>query len=331
MMMLAITVATCFIFYVLYNEAKKTCSDELYDSFMETILQEKEKRMDREHLFFSYRRSYIPSRHILIQRENETILLNKSDSIKNMIFHEKQHHADQSFLFLDDKEVNIYDLDSIWHADLLARQLPLQTAVTYQNNMNHAIYHSRNDSLIDIPTWHTEPITLGLRGEITLQGFAWLMPAHVIRKDVKRFAMAFVAWILITGMLLIFIFYQKNKIHALVPNSGAIDIATRHPDQIVEHILLNASKYLIIYRNAEFQLTQQLFQLFQLLWNKPDHYASYQELALLLFGSGEMEKTENRLAKAVNRLRKSLQGIPELTIENIPHQGYHLQWKEEDL
>ncbi len=309
---MTILVITVFVFYVLYNETQKNCLDELNLSFTSAVHQEKEIRLNRGHLNFSHSNSDTSEHQIVVQQENETTVLEKPDVVKKMTFDEKQNHADQSYLFYKKRHISLHILDSIFRVELSRYNIFARTAVVYTDQINHATYYSSADSLFYASAWRTPLLTLGIRSEITLQGFARLSLFNVIRKDPKRFAIVFMAWAIITGVFLFFTLQNKNT------TTGQ---SIENQSQI---IVLDADKLLIVYRSSEIKLTEQLFQLFEFLWNQPGHYACYQELAHLLFEDSGVVKMGNRRAQAFRRLRKELQDIPELEIENIPQKGYRI-------
>ncbi len=310
------------VFYALYTETKKNCLDKLEHSFTSAIHQEKEKRMDRGHLFFSHDVSDTPVDQIIIQQEKDTIVLKKPDAIKDMIIDGKRTHADHSYLFFKKKFVDLHRLDSILQIELQKHNILAQTAIAYTDHINDTTCYSSDDSSLYRSTWCTPPITLGIRGEITLQGFARPKVLSIIGKDSKSFAIVFIAWVITTGMILFFTFLNKKRVPVTVQLTG-------NQCQITGDILLDADQRLIVYHGSEIKLTKQLFTLFESLWTRPDHYASYEYLAYTLFESKDLAKVENRLAKSVHRLREVIQDIPELEIDNMPNQGYRILFKNE--
>ncbi len=316
-----------FVFHTLYSEAKKNCSDKLNSTFISAIHQEKEKRMDRDHLFFVHGKSDASPDQIIIQQENETTVLEKPDSIKQLTFHEKQNHAEHTCLFLTNRLVNIHILDSIWHTELQKHQLSVQTAILYKDNINQNTRYSNEDFTFYTSAWRTPAITLGLRGEVTFQGFARLTLLSIVSKDSKRFVAVLIVWIVATGSFLLFMLYRKKRVHSPNPASETTGYPVKNQCLIMEHVLLDKDEYLVICDQTEIKLTRQMFQLFELLWNQPGHYASYQEINCLLFGKDDIEKVENRRAKAINRLRKELGSMSKLEIENVLFKGYKILLK----
>ncbi len=304
-----------FIFHMLYHETKKSCLDVLNRAFISAIHQEKESRLAKHQMFFSCEKSDAPPNQTIIRRENETMILEKPDSVQQLTFYEKLDHVHQTYLF-EKAPVDVNILDSLFRLELLKHQLSVQSAVRYQDNINHATYYSRENPAFFAQASCTPPITYGVRNEITLQGFAELTFLSILRKDSKRFVVVFVAWVM-TMFFICYSFYQKKRTVAPIPAEQ------KGQPQIV----WDANKHLVIYHNTEVKLPNQSAILFQKLWNQLGHYVSYEELIYSLCGHEGIKNGENRLAQTVRRLRGNLQSMPGVKIENLPHKGYRLLLK----
>ena len=275
---------------------------KLADSFLSAINHEKEIRMDRGRTFFSVTRENIVSDSIVLQGKKESVVFEKPDSVKQMTIHEKQNQIEHSYLFMAEKHTNVHVLDSLWRMELLKNRISVQTAVLHRDNFTGETRLSRDDSLFYISGGQTPEIKLGIRGETTLQGFVRISFFSLMAKNVEKFAVILVAWLVAAGLIAFLSFRKKTG----------------------EQILLNADHQTLIYQRKKIQLTKQSFQLFEFLWNQPDHFAKYDELVDFLYGARSLDKAENRLSQSVKRLRKSLDDIPKLKIENIPNNGYKI-------
>ncbi len=240
---------------------------------------------------------------------------------------EKTHHMQQSYL-REENPVNVYVLDSIWHAELLKHGISARIAVRYTDHAAGKTYMSNPDSKFYESTLQTLPVTLGIEEEVELQGFARLMFFATIRKHLKEHAVTLVLWIVCISFISIISYRKKKEIPAPIPAEAAVSV----PDQesgchIAEYMHFYPKKHLLVYRGKEIKLTNHMTQLLKLLWATTDHYASYEALIVPLYGNIHIDKGEDRLIQTVKRLKKALEGVPELVIENVPKQGYRILLK----
>ena len=313
---LLVTVACGYLLHVLYKEAREVYYGKSVDSFLLAINNEKEIRMDRSHTFFSHTRKETASDSIVLKGEQESIVLEKPDSVKNMAFHEKQNHMEQSYLFMAGKHTKIHVLDSLWRMELLKNKISAPTAVLYRNNITGENCLSRDDSLFYVSAGQMPEIKLGIRGEITLQGFVRISSFTVMAANIEKSAWIIIVWLIVAGSAAFLAFHKKRKTSATIPAEEEFRLG--------EYISLDTNHQTLIYQHQKIQLTKQSFQLFEFLWNQTDHFANYEEMTYFLYNIRNLDKTDNRLFQSVRRLRKSLEEIPEVKVENIQNKGYQI-------
>lgn len=217
----------------------------------------------------------------------------------------------QSYL-LDKNPINICILDSIYQSDLIQNSIRANVALRYINNITNGVTDSKPNSKLYISSYALDEISLGLQSEITIQGFVKLSPLTIISKAKRQFAIVYSILLLLTGILMYIV--SRRKIGYIVPTTGEYNIT--------KDISFDMDKLSLRYKDENIALTPQSAKILKLLLISPDYFIGYEELGNTMWGN--LEKARDRRDKAINRLRESLESIPNLHIACIWTNGYQL-------
>jgi DNA-binding winged helix-turn-helix (wHTH) protein len=249
---------------------------------------------------------------ITLYKENETVTLEKPDSINNLSFVEKLRNVQQTYLFkMNPIPPSVFD--SLWRMELRKQDIAVQTAVLYTNNITKETGYSHTDTLFYTSAYPIEKRTLGVGHEITLQGFAKITPLAVIKQSTSQFVLLFTLWILTIGFLIFFLFHKRRTVYS------------RQSASQTTGVILDMDKLLLTYNGHNVQLTKDMIKCLKVLWDSPEHCASYEELISSLYGEQvTIAVGKDRLNQTIKRIRNKLDTIRGIEIQNIPHKGYQL-------
>lgn len=244
-------------------------------------------------------------------RNNDSITFPENIASSQLSINSKFQNVIQSFL-LHKNPININTLDSLFLSILGINNISAQTMLRYIDNTTKQIYESELGSKISTPIYAFDNIYLGLQNEITIQGFVKLSPLCVISKAKRQFTIVYSTLFLLAGILIFIV--SRRKIGYIVPSTGEYNIT--------KDISFDMDKLSLRHRDENIALTPQSAKIFKLLLESPDYFIGYEELGHAMWGN--LEKARDRRDKAINRLRESLEPIPNLHIACVWTSGYQL-------
>ena len=292
----------------------RTITEQPHGAKMNTEICNMEQNLNYHHVI------------MVIQTDSNTTVRQRNDSIDlsyNAFLENSQH------TYLAQKyPLAVQVLDSIFNDELKRRGISTQTAVTY-TYMDSVMQKSRYDSTFFASSRQTEEVVLGVMGEIRIQGFALLTPGVILSQNPWQWILIAVAGIGIV-FICVFGFIHFTKAESEPLETETIMETFLETEKIIENqqktetIVLHKDQLLVIYNGQAIQLTNTIFNLFELLLTAPGYYLGYEQLTVFLYGSS-VSNGNGRLAQLVKRLRNELLSqTPNVTVQNVRSRGYKL-------
>jgi DNA-binding winged helix-turn-helix (wHTH) protein len=257
-----------------------------------------------------YYESNADSKQIIVEKETGRELIEKTKASQALSTNEKLYHANQSFLFLKNP-VRVPRLLDCWRYELRKRGIICHTAIKYKDNINKVTTASAIDTLFYTAAMTTEERNIGITNEITIQGFAKIIPGLIIHLAPKSFYLPLALWITVCMLLLFFAFRKKKK-----------PLIEECPSPVVyfDRALGRLSQGDVIVH-----LTTENLKVFVLLWdNNHEHFADTDFLLKSMYGLLEKD-AKDRFRRTIKRLREQIEPLLEIKVMNIARKGYQLK------
>ncbi|MDR0743218.1 MAG: winged helix-turn-helix domain-containing protein, partial [Tannerella sp.] len=91
-----------------------------------------------------------------------------------------------------------------------------------------------------------------------------------------------------------------------------------------EPFQLDTIERALICQDCKIVLSEETFRLFEYIWNKDSHYASYNDISDYLYGNVEIKIGKSRISQNVKQLRDRLKDLQTVEIENVSGKGYRI-------
>ncbi|MDR1341521.1 MAG: hypothetical protein LBK58_15940, partial [Prevotellaceae bacterium] len=297
--------------------------EKIEETFDATILSDLEYRSKEFKLsYLHHYEGFSTDSFQFVEHRKDRQIIHKKEAIHHMLSDmEKAVMVKQTFL-LAKKPVCVSMLDSIFRVELGKRGFVTQTAITFFNRMTGEtlLYENREretEIIKDMAVYVTVKRTTGIYGEITLRGFARITPAMIWRESRWLFILLLTGEAFVFGLLVYFVMWQRKRIAPPVSVS-AIDPSPSEPFQ------LDALEHVFICRDCKISLTEDTFHLFEYIWNKDSHYASYSDISGFLYKNVDIKTGKTRIAQTIKQLRLRLENQSVVKIENMPGKGYRI-------
>ncbi|GEM_PF-3639274 len=319
----------------IFNNQISLVKNKFQDEFERIIWIEMEKRIEDSGIPISF--SSLPAQKsdiLKINNKGEIKALEKDSTYNEQTVIQRRKQALQTSLKEIKLPVQIITLDSLY-TNILKRENPLiEACVRYIDNENGNIVDSKPASKV-YAAYHTPIIQLGLKKEMSIQGFYTLPFSYILWETRIPVVFSVGVWLLITGgLIFLLIYYRKKK------EKSIVYLPVKEMEKVEEKdILLKISDAIYFHpQKAEIHynrkniitLSGQLALLFQAFIEAPGNFISYEQIDNIL-GWEKMDKTTNRRGQVINRLKDTLKSIPEMAIENYNKKGYRLVIVENEV
>lgn len=279
----------------------------------------------------------------------------------NMSIDDKEFIASQLFL-MKKNPINVFVLDSMLQADLFAKGITVQTAVSYQGKLGD-IVHKEISTPNGLPLHDSQsllPINItipAMNFEIQLNGYIKYPLSYLFKKTPIFTLTILVHFTLFTCFVLFTLWCIKIKLRAsklalpasnefasyteiestplpVVKAIGPSPIEEFPPKsdseiQITDDLFINKNTGEIRKKKEiVFQLKEYRLKLFLFLLEGPDYYQSYEKIKEVIWHNKDTANAN--INKTVIRLRKNLKSasIP-LSIESVRALGYQIREKND--
>ncbi|MDL2278287.1 hypothetical protein LJC57_06805, partial [Parabacteroides sp. OttesenSCG-928-G07] len=267
----------------IYKKSQNELLENSYSMLLEVIGMDMHKRLTDSAIPFYY--FPIPkdtTTQIAVQKEGHpTVYIEKTDSIRQLSFTEKQNYVFQSVLFYENP-ICVNTLDSLFQVELHRKKIKAQTVILYTDNTEGKTYYSTPDSLSYMHFSALPKINLGIEEEITLQAFLKISFPTIIRHAQPFVIYITLVW-LIVMVILLFLFLKKDYRIKIMPTVYSETIKYK----ITDNILLDTVKSIIVYNSTEIELTLQIARFLEILLQSPDKFVTYEKLIEILYGGAE--------------------------------------------
>jgi hypothetical protein len=322
-----------------YNRTRQALCDKFSEAFDKAIALELDKRTKGIDMYFSinYANSSASAdaNHFTLETEKGTSTYEKKDEDQTFSDAEKITNATQSYL-LAKNPVRVSLLDSMFCSELEKQGIVDPAIVSYTNHITNLtqyskIVHDTTDHRAGISyyalAYPTERRTQGLLDEITLQGFVKVSLATILRDAPLTLIFSLTGGIMLAVLLIYTLIARKRKTSVLpAETESAEEISATLADSHAEFFRLDANKRaLICPEKKAIMLSEDMFRLFEYLWNCENRYASYENISSYLYGNVDINIGKKRIMQIVKSLRNRFKGRNVmLTIENTSHRGYRI-------
>jgi DNA-binding winged helix-turn-helix (wHTH) protein len=259
---------------------------------------------------------------ITIEREGHpTIYKEKTDSIRQLSNATKQNHMIQTAL-LYENPINVNTLDNLFRTELQKKNIGAQTVIQYTDNTTNKTHYSHRGSLPKKDFNRLPEVIAGVDAEITLRAFVKLSPVGIVHNAAFTMGGITFIWIILMSVLT-YLALKKEKVDVATEQSG------RNQVQLTDTLYLEADRNCLIYNQQEIKLTGQYTQFLSILFNRPENFASYEELIKELYGEIGGKTGKERLSQLAKRIRIDVfASIPEVELKNAPQKGYRVVLKK---
>ncbi|MDR1097160.1 MAG: hypothetical protein LBL57_03410 [Tannerella sp.] len=316
--------------YYTYRQAEQTIFEKIEETFDVTILSDLEYRSKEINLPFSYHYGgFSADSFQFVEHRKDEQIIHKKEAVHHMLSDtEKAAIVKQTYL-LAKNPVRVSVLDSIFRVELGKRGVITQTAVTFFNRMieETLLYENREretEIIKDMAVYVTVKRTTGIYGEITLLGFARVTPAMVFRESRWLFISLLTGELIVSGLLAYFVMRRRKRIARQVSVSEPVPASDPPPS---ESFQLNAIEHVLICQDGKIQLTEEMFRLFEYIWNKDPHFASYSDISDFMYKNVSIKTGKERMMQTVKQLRIRLKSQNVVKIENVSGKGYRIVLK----
>jgi len=298
-------IALAVVFIVLYRQQKQSVENKCIIAFDSTIASELNQRVKEMpfHYFPSVRNTNMDTCNHFIVKDQTGITVHKKTEKQNSLSVSEKMEMLQQTTLLTHNPLNLSVLDSIFRNKLSEYQIVINTCVSYSLNNEEKDVYSQVTSFDKKAAFMIER-HFGISDEITLRGLA-LIPFGLILRQI-------IPWIigiaLVVVLITIWLFYKLLHKKYTVLRFDKTSLTIQYGDKTI-------------------QLTKELFRLFEFIFNKELHQATYEDIIVNLYEknlSAEIGKT--RIAQSIKLLRSRM--LPEfqdkVIIENIPGSGYKI-------
>jgi hypothetical protein len=306
------------LFYYTYSQTRQILREKFSVAFDQAILLDMEQRSEGVPMvFFSDSSATSDENHFTVETEQGKTVYEKSERHKSLTRSEKTSYALQSYLQMENP-VRVSQLDSLFRTELENVGIVAPTVVSYTDNQTGITRHndvssSHAGNAFYATALSTERRTVGIFDEISLQGFVKVKPMTVCRHVPLPFILLLAA-VTIAGLPVYVLLFRKGKTSLF---SG--ETKPKGPFR------LETFERAFSYPGGSVKLTGDMtFRLFACVWNGNNHFASYEDIALSLYGKGVDTGTgKRRMTQTVKTLRGQLKKCP-VEIENVELQGYRI-------
>ena len=258
---------------------------------------------------------------IVIQSESGTVIHERKD-VTTPSYDERWENIQHSYLALK-YPFDVHRLDSIFKDELNRRGIFAQTAViyTYKDSIHQK---SRLDSVFYRSSFHTNDVVLGVMDEIRFQGLVRLTPDIVMsQKHWGRVIIVACGVIFLFGCMLVIRWLRKEK---STPSAEEVKHETK---PLLETIVLDCKKFLLIYGRKEIKITQLMCKFFKLLKETSGYYLEYEQIIDSLYKKLDLDTGKDRLFHLAKRIRDEiLVDIPVLNIRAVKGKGFVFEIRE---
>jgi hypothetical protein len=307
-------------FYYTCDQTRQILREKFSRAFDRAIIVDMEQRAGGTPMFFFSHPDSSASfdeNYFTLETEKGKTVHEKTDRHKMLTGMEKMNNVTQSYL-LGKNPVCVSLLDSLFRVELKKEGIVAPTMISYTNNKTKVIQHndftnSHSGNSFYATVHPTERRTLGIFDEISLQGFVKVNPMTVIRYASPPFILLLAGGIII-GLLVYVHIFRKEKASVL---SGETEP--------VEPFRLDVFERTFFYPGGSVKLMGNMaFRMFACMWNNDNHFASYEDISLSLYGKGvDADTRKSRMAQTIKTLRGQLKTVP-VTIENKELRGYRI-------
>jgi DNA-binding response OmpR family regulator len=160
--------------------------------------------------------------------------------------------------------------------------------------------------------------------EIRFQGYVRLTPANIMASQKPW------GWIISFACVMFFLFSCMLVISRLRKAKSIPPVEEQKPEtnQLLETIILDCKKLLVVYDMKEIKLTPLMCKFFKLLGETPGYYIEYEQLIVGVYESA-VNKGKGRLDQLVKRIRDEiLVDVPVLQVRSVKGKGFELVVQE---
>jgi hypothetical protein len=290
--------------------------------FDAAILSDLEYRSKEADLFFIhyYDRNVFPDTCRFVENyQNDRKVHEKRETFQTLSDTEKANTVKQTYL-LTKNPVRVSMLDSLFCAELRKRGVVARTTVSCSSNITgETLLHNRRGLeeahiFENIAACTAIKRTTGINGEITLCGFVEITPAMIFGESCWLFLSLLAGELIVCGLSLYVAIRRRKRIPVPVDAAGP----PAGPFQ------LDSIERTLICQDRKIVLSENTFRLFEFIWNKDAHYASYEELSDYLYGKIDAKTGKSRMSQIVKQLRNHLKDLQTAGIENVSGKGYRI-------
>lgn len=301
------------------------CLEKAESLFSQAIEMDMEKR--EKELGSAYRFIYVPG------EEDSIAQVETADT--SLFVPKKKNYQDESgvakmtdiiqLYLLEENPICVNKLDSLYRVLLKEHAIAAQTALRYATK--EKTNYSCTDSSFYASAYKLEERKIGINKEIILQPFLQFRNGYLIARSADMYLLIGCFWGIAVGLLSWYVFSRKKQTAALSfsePSPSAAS-AAHVPEPYVkigDELKFDSNTGILIYNGQEYMLINYKLKLFVLFWENPGRFWSSEELQHTLWPDGLC--TKDALSQTVRRLRKEIQDISPLVIENVRGKGYRL-------
>lgn len=299
------------------------CLEKAESLFSQAIEEDLDKR--EKELGSAYRFIYVPGEEdsiAKVETADTSFLVQKKE-----IYHDESRQARMSDIIqlylLEENPICVDKLDSLYRVFLEEHGIAAQTALIYTTKEKTT--YSCADSLFYTSAYKLEERKMGINEEIILQPFLQFRRGYLITSSPDMYLLIGCFWGIAVGLLSWYVFSRKKQPAALSFSELSplsISYASDQYVKITDQLLFDPNTGVLNYKGQEYMLINYKLKLFVLLWEHRGRFLSSEELQQALWPDGLC--TKDALSQTVRRLRKEIQDIPLLVIENIRGKGYRL-------
>lgn len=312
-----LTLLTGFVLRSLFVDNKKEIAFDVNFLLKQALFTDYNKRAKSEGFTnYSYPITHDwPKKKIVFTTEKGERVQTNIDSIRSLPIEEKIRIIRETHL-LETHPIAPDSLNACFQEVLEQKNIHTFTGIryTYIGVNSTKSEYSGTDSTFFASAYPLKEYTTGIFNEIVIQAYVKIPLTTVIDRAGMPLAIPCLIWLVVFVAYIVYLY----KIIKRKREESKLSEA----DRIREMLQLDTQNTCLYYKDQKIELTPTFVQILALFMDKPDFFISKEEISNSLGDNPNGQN--NRIAQAINRLRKCLAVIPELQIKTVRGMGYKI-------